>query len=119
MKITVCEQFHFEAAHRIESERREELARIHGHSHKVFVTVGGVVESKQGWLIEQSKFRAIASKPVQRLDHVFLNEILADVPAEGIAKYLLQTLQRADWPQNVQVLSVEVRKTTTRAKATA
>ena len=49
MKITVCEQFHFEAAHRIESERREELARIHGHSHKVFVTVGGVVESKQGW----------------------------------------------------------------------
>lgn len=118
MKVEVTETFFFEAAHRI-SDSRPEYNTIHGHSHEVLVTIKGKVKTSQGWLVEQSEFRKIAGFHIKRLDHKYLNEIFDNTTAEGIASHLLYVIGKSDWPPGVKVKSVEVRKTTTRAKASA
>ncbi len=118
MKVQVTERFTFEAAHRI-CDSRPEYANLHGHSHEVLVTLAGEVSLPQGWLIEQRAFRRLVNVHVGRLDHCYLNEILDNVTAEGIASHLFHSLSRSDFPSGVGLKSVEVRKTTTRAKVTA
>jgi len=118
MSVAVTELFTFEAAHRIE-DSRPEYANVHGHSHEVLVTVEGDVTTPQGWLIEQADFRKIAGYHVSKLDHCYLNEILEKVTAEAIARHLFHCISRSDFPHGVSVKSVEVRKTTTRAKVSA
>ena len=115
MIAEVTETFTFEAAHRIE-DSRPEYGQIHGHSHTVLVTVEGEVSTPQGWLIEQTHFRKLAGFHIKRLDHRYLNEKLENTTAEGIAGHLLSVIGRSDFPPGIKVKSVEVRKTTTRAK---
>lgn len=115
--IELSETFSFEAAHRIETTRPE-LGKIHGHSHGVIVTIQGELQSKEGWLIEQSEFRRRVEYFLNKLDHSYLNEILENTTAEGIATHLLGVLRLTDWPKGIEVVSVEVSKTTTRARAT-
>jgi 6-pyruvoyl-tetrahydropterin synthase len=118
VKAEVTESFTFEAAHRIECSRPE-YSQVHGHSHTVLVTLEGEVTAPEGWLVEQSHFRNLAGFHIRRLDHKYLNEILELTTAEGIAGHLLFVIGRSDWPIGVKVKSVEVRKTTTRAKVYA
>lgn len=114
LKKTVTEIFTFEAAHYITGDRPK-YADWHGHSHVVNVTVQGDLQMPFGWIIEQSQFREIVNSEIEKIDHTLLNQKMENTTAEGIAMYLWQKL-RTEFPKGVSLESVEVCKTTTKAK---
>ena len=117
MKIKLTEKFTFEAAHRIRNKRKE-YGELHGHTHKVYVTVSGEPDPEVGWLIDQQEFRGIVSRVVKRLDHRYLNEILDQTTAESIALYLFKEIEKNLSFNHLALDSVKVCKTTTQAEVT-
>jgi len=117
MKIKLTEEFTFEAAHRIRNKRKE-YGELHGHTHKVYVTVSGEPDPEVGWLIDQQQFRGIVSRVVKRLDHRYLNEILDQTTAESIALYLFKEIEKNLSFNHLTLDSVKVCKTTTQAEVT-
>ena len=89
MKIT--QAFTFEAAHRLpnvpESHR---CHRMHGHSYRVELTVGGPVDPRSGWVVDFFDMEAIFAPVLLQLDHYCLNEVpgLENPTAEVIAAWI-------------------------------
>lgn len=117
MKTKLTEEFTFEAAHRIRNKRKE-YGELHGHTHKVYVTVSGEPDPEVGWLIDQQEFRGIVSRVVKRLDHRYLNEIMEQTTAESIALYLFKEIEKNLSFNHLALDSVKVCKTTTQAEVT-
>lgn len=118
MKTKLTEEFSFEAAHRILNKRKE-YGELHGHTHKVYVTVTGEPDPEVGWLIDQQEFRGIAGRVVKRLDHRYLNEIMEQTTAESIALYLYKEIEKNLSFNDLHLDSVKVCKTTTQAEVSA
>ena len=118
MKTRLTEEFTFEAAHRIRNKRKE-YGELHGHTHKVYVTISGEPDPEVGWLIDQQEFRGIVSRVVKRLDHRYLNEIMEQTTAESIALYLFKELEKNLSFNHLTLDSVKVCKTTTQAEVSA
>ena len=109
MKTKVTERFTFEAAHRLEGIGAGN-SNIHGHSHEVFVTLTGEPDPDYGWVVEQSKFKGIVQPVIDRLDHRYLNEILKQTTAEGIALYLFEEIKNNITFNEINLMSVKVCK---------
>jgi len=118
MKTKLTEEFSFEAAHRIRNKRKE-YGELHGHSHRVFVTLSGQPDPEVGWLIDQQEFREIVGRVIERLDHRYLNEFLEKTTAESIALYLFKEIGKSLCFNELKLDSVKVCKTTTQAEVCA
>ncbi len=108
MKTKVTEKFTFEAAHKL-SGAGGKNAKIHGHSHQVYVTISGEPDSRHGWVMPQDEFRRIAGAMVDQLDHTFLNDFIEQPTAEMIAHHLWFGLMYK-FPDGVILESVKVCK---------
>ena len=115
MRIRLTEKFSFEAAHRIRNKQKE-YGELHGHTHKVYVTVSGEPDPEVGWLIDQQEFRNIVGRVIKRLDHRYLNEIMEQTTAESIALYLFKEVKKNLTYSELKIESVKVCKTTTQAE---
>jgi len=115
MKTKLTEEFTFEAAHRIRNKRKE-YGELHGHSHRVFVTLSGQPDPEVGWLIDQQEFRELVGRIIKRLDHRYLNEFLEQTTAEAIALYLFKEIEKNVCYKDLTLESVKVCKTTTQAE---
>lgn len=72
----ITERFMFEAAHFVPKASNPKLAKMHGHSHFLFVTLAGTPTAPFGWVVESSIFRASVQEFVDILDHSILNDTL-------------------------------------------
>jgi 6-pyruvoyltetrahydropterin/6-carboxytetrahydropterin synthase len=96
--LTVTKEFSFEMAHALEGHDGA-CSRIHGHSYRLWVTVGGVPcpdtdSPKQGMVIDFGELKRIVNEEIiARFDHAFLvrrtpeNSALVDAMAahyEGV-----------------------------------
>lgn len=115
MKTKLTEEFTFEAAHRIRNKRKE-YGELHGHSHRVFVTLSGQPDPEVGWLIDQQDFRELVGRIIKKLDHRYLNEFLEQTTAEAIALYLFKEIEKNVCYKDLTLESVKVCKTTTQAE---
>lgn len=89
MKVTVCREAHFNAAHRIfnprwDDRRNEEvfglcsLPNYHGHNYDLVVKLTGEVDPETGYVFDMKKLKEIIDEHVvSRYDHKNLN---IDVP---------------------------------------
>ncbi|MDF2564565.1 MAG: queuosine biosynthesis protein QueD [Massilibacillus sp.] len=86
----------FEAAHRI-VDYPGKCNRLHGHNWSVEVTVKGKNLNELGMLIDFKELKKEVNKTIDKLDHVYLNELdsfVEDNPtAENIAKYIYEQLE--------------------------
>lgn len=72
----LSKQFRFDAAHSLECKVNAEAnRRIHGHSYRAEVTVGGVPDAKSGMLIDLGIFERALHETRRKLDHNMLNEV--------------------------------------------
>ena len=115
MNVEVTEKFRFESAHRIDGIGKENSC-IHGHSHKVFVTISGKIDPEKGWLIERGDFRKRVKGVVKYLDHSYLNEFMDQTTAEALARHIFLRLQEDRFPRNIKLVSVKVCKVGMSAK---
>jgi 6-pyruvoyltetrahydropterin/6-carboxytetrahydropterin synthase len=89
MKVTVCRETHFNAAHRIynpawDDRKNEEvfglcsLPNYHGHNYDLVVKLTGEINQETGYVFDMKKLKDIVEEHiVMRYDHKNLN---LDVP---------------------------------------
>jgi 6-pyruvoyltetrahydropterin/6-carboxytetrahydropterin synthase len=91
----IFKEFRFESAHRLPNvPEGHKCARLHGHSYRVEIRVGGQVGEHTGWVLDFAELSA-AFKPVHAvLDHNYLNEIpgLENPTSEVLARWIWERL---------------------------
>ena len=92
----IFKEFTFESAHRLPFVPPDHKChRLHGHSFRVEVHVGGEVDPSTGWILDFADIKA-AFKPLHdRLDHNYLNEIegLENPTSENLALWIWERLE--------------------------
>lgn len=88
----------FAAGHALRNYKGK-CENIHGHNFKVQVTIEGEKLDETGLLVDFIDVKAAMRAIIERLDHVFLNDIVPfDVKnpsAENIAEYFFEELSRS------------------------
>jgi 6-pyruvoyltetrahydropterin/6-carboxytetrahydropterin synthase len=88
--------FHIEAAHRLPNvPSGHKCARLHGHSFRVEVHVGGQLGAESGWVMDFADVKAAFAPVFERLDHRYLNEIagLENPTSERLATWIWDELK--------------------------
>jgi 6-pyruvoyltetrahydropterin/6-carboxytetrahydropterin synthase len=95
-RTEIFKEFTFEAAHRLPFvPDGHKCARLHGHSFRVEIHVGGEVDTRTGWIMDFGDIKS-AFKPLHnQLDHHYLNEIegLENPTSENLASWIWERLQ--------------------------
>ena len=96
--MDIFKVFHIEAAHRLPNvPAGHKCARLHGHSFRVEVHVGGYPGAQTGWVMDFADVKAAFAPVFERLDHRYLNEItgLENPTSEHLAMWIWDALQPA------------------------
>ena len=112
MATTIWKEFTIEAAHRLPNVAEgHKCARLHGHSFRIEVHVGGPVGERSGWIMDFADLTDAFAPVFDSLDHRYLN----DVP--GLENPTSEVLARWIWDRLAPVLgdldAVVVRETCT------
>jgi 6-pyruvoyltetrahydropterin/6-carboxytetrahydropterin synthase len=94
----IFKEFTFEAAHRLPFvPEGHKCARLHGHSYRVEIHVGGEVDPRTGWIMDFADVKAAFKPFLNRLDHYYLNEIegLENPTSENLARWIWERLEAA------------------------
>lgn len=95
MKVRLSKRFAFEAAHFLPAvPDGHRCRRLHGHSFRFEVEVGGEVDPTTGWLLDYGELSARVRPVVDQLDHTLLNAVpgLENPTAELLAAWLWSRL---------------------------
>ena len=94
--MDIFKTFVIEAAHRLPNvPAGHKCARLHGHSFRVDVHVGGEPGAQSGWVLDFADIKT-AFKPIyDRLDHHYLNEVpgLENPTSERLAMWIWHELK--------------------------
>lgn len=111
-QMQVFREFKFEAAHRLPHvPEGHKCSRLHGHSYRFTVFVGGPVVAKLGWVMDFGDIKAVVEPVVGELDHFYLNDIagLENPTSEVLAQWLWSRIA----PDLLGLREIEVRETCT------
>jgi len=112
MKVTVCRESHFNAAHRIYNPKWDDkknmdifglcsLPNYHGHNYDLLVKLTGEIDPETGYVFDLNELKEIVDTYIiKRYDHKNLNLDVADfqnlIPsAENIAVKIWHILRNA------------------------
>ena len=91
--MIVRRAFDFEAAHRLPLHPGK-CSRLHGHSYRLIVGVGGRVDAATGMLIDFSELkRVVKTRVIDRLDHACANDLMDNPTAEVLARWIWNELR--------------------------
>jgi len=96
--MDIFKEFTFEAAHLLPNlPQGHKCRRLHGHSFRVELHVGGPVQEPEGWIIDFADIKKAFQPFYDRLDHYYLNEIdgLHNPTSENLARWIWQRVQPA------------------------
>ncbi|MBP1626545.1 MAG: queuosine biosynthesis protein QueD [Holophagaceae bacterium] len=86
-------EFSFEAGHFIYNHPGK-CRNMHGHSYKLYVSVGGPVNPETGMVIDFGDLvRIVQEAVIEKLDHHFLNDIIPLSTSENISVWIWQQLK--------------------------
>ncbi len=109
--MEIFREFTFEAAHRLPRvPEGHKCGRLHGHSYRVEIRVGGPVSEETGWVMDFADIAAAFAPLHDRLDHRYLNEVegLENPTSENLARWIADRLAGA-----LSSFTVTVRETCT------
>jgi 6-pyruvoyltetrahydropterin/6-carboxytetrahydropterin synthase len=93
MRTELARVFRFEAAHLLPNvPEGHKCRRLHGHSFRITVRIGGPVDERMGWVVDFGEV-ARAWQPLHdALDHHYLNEVegLENPTSEMLARWILE-----------------------------
>jgi len=106
MNYELSQRFIFEAAHTLlRAHDADASRRIHGHTYRAQVTVGGVPDAA-GMVVDLALLRETIEQVRGQLDHRFLDDVqgLGAATLENLCRFIHDRVGRPDW----RVVSVEV-----------
>jgi len=109
MATEIYKVFHIEAAHRLPNvPAGHKCARLHGHSFRVEIHIGGEVDPALGWVMDFADLKQAFEPLYRQLDHNYLNEIegLENPTSENLAAWIWQRL-KPDLPQLARIVVAE------------
>lgn len=112
MRTEITRSFHIEAAHRLPHvPEGHKCSRLHGHSFKITLHVGGDLDPKLGWVVDFADIDRAFEPLFKLLDHRYLNEVpgLENPTSELLARFIFE---RVKLPSGVLV-AVNVAETCT------
>lgn len=112
MKTTIFKEFTFEAAHKLPHvPEGHKCGRLHGHSFKFQLEIGGEVDTNTGFIVDFGDVKKTIQPMYDRLDHNYLNDIegLNNPTSENLSKWIYDTVRQL----GVNVISVKVWETCT------
>lgn len=96
MRTHLSKTYNIEAAHRLPTVSADhKCARLHGHSFRITLRIGGDLDPKHGWIVDFSEIDE-AWKPIHNaIDHRYLNEIpgLENPTSEILAHWIFDRIQ--------------------------
>lgn len=110
--MEIFKEFSFEAAHRLPKLPEDhKCRRLHGHSFRVEIHVGGPVVQPEGWIIDFADIKAAFKPFYNQLDHYYLNEVegLDNPTSENLARWIWERVK----PRLPGMTKVVVRETCT------
>jgi 6-pyruvoyltetrahydropterin/6-carboxytetrahydropterin synthase len=96
--MEIFREFTFEAAHRLPHlPDGHKCRRLHGHSYRVEVHVGGPVDPATGMVMDFAEIKAAFAPVHEQLDHYYLNEVegLENPTSENLARWIWVRLAAA------------------------
>jgi 6-pyruvoyltetrahydropterin/6-carboxytetrahydropterin synthase len=96
--MEIFREFTFEAAHRLPHVPvGHKCARLHGHSYRIEVHIGGKVDPTMGWIMDFGDLKAVVNPVIAELDHYYLNEVpgLENPTSENLARWTWDRLTDA------------------------
>jgi 6-pyruvoyltetrahydropterin/6-carboxytetrahydropterin synthase len=94
--VEVFREFTFDAAHWLENlPAGHKCARMHGHTYRLQVFVGGPIDERIGWIVDFAEVKRITREVIAPLDHHVLNEVpgLEQPTTEHIAMWIWDRLK--------------------------
>ncbi len=110
--MEIYKEFSFDSAHRLPFvPEGHKCGRLHGHTFYVSVFVSGELKQPLGWVLDFADIKAVVKPIIDRLDHIYLNEIpgLENPTSENIAVWLWNEIK----PQLPELSKIQVKETCT------
>ena len=107
MSYELTQGFFFEAAHTLQRQHDADASRrVHGHTYRAKVTVGGVPDARSGMVVDLTLLRQAIEQVRGELDHRLLDDVpgLGAATLENLCAFIHARIGRPDW----RVVSVEV-----------
>jgi 6-pyruvoyltetrahydropterin/6-carboxytetrahydropterin synthase len=94
--MLICKQFHFEAAHAL-PHHQGECSRMHGHSYRLDVSIGGPLHKDgpaRGMVEDFDALETlINTEIIDAVDHRTLNDVIENPTAEEILLWVWRRLE--------------------------
>lgn len=93
--MEIFKEFSIEAAHKLPKvPPGHKCGRLHGHSFRIQVYVGGPVDPNLGWISDFAEIKSAFKTVEEQLDHRYLNEVggLENPTSESLARWIWQKL---------------------------
>ena len=107
MRYELGQRFFFEAAHTLRRDHEADASRrVHGHTYRAKVTVGGAPDARSGMVVDLALLRQAIEQLRVRLDHRLLDDVegLGAATLENLCRFVFEHIGRPEW----RVVSVEV-----------
>ncbi len=94
--MDIFKVFQIEAAHRLPNvPETHKCARLHGHSFRIEVHVGGKPGADSGWVMDFADVKMAFAPIFEQLDHRYLNEVrgLENPTSERLAIWIWEALK--------------------------
>lgn len=96
--MEIFKEFTIEAAHRLpQAPPGHKCGRLHGHSFKIAIHVGGPIDPNHGWITDFGDIKSAFAPVHSELDHQYLNEIegLENPTSENLCRWVWDRLHRS------------------------
>lgn len=95
MSFELTKQFRFDSAHTLRrSVERESSLRVHGHSYRAEVTIGGAPDPDTGMIVDAKRIEDVLAGARDALDHRMLDEVdgLGPATMENLCAWIWRRL---------------------------
>lgn len=111
-KMILIKEFEFDAAHNL-IHYHGKCEKLHGHTYKMVVKLEGTPD-KEGMIYDFIELKNIVKeKIVNKFDHAYINDIIAQPTAENIAIFAWNELVNFVNRDNCKLYEVEIWETRT------
>jgi 6-pyruvoyltetrahydropterin/6-carboxytetrahydropterin synthase len=110
--MILIKEFEFDSAHNL-IHYHGKCEKLHGHTYKLVVKLEGEPD-KEGMIYDFVELkRVVNERVINRFDHAYLNEIIAQPTAENIAVFVWNELNDILKKDNCKLYEIEVWETKT------
>ena len=111
-RVLVRKEFTFDAAHNLVCYHGK-CEALHGHTYRLAVELEGLPD-EEGMVLDFAELaRIVRERVVSRLDHAYINEIIAQPTAENIAGWVWNQIEAELSRPSHKLFRVEVWETPT------